>query len=136
MLVVFCVFVIIFYIFYKHEWDCLSVGCLTFQQHDSVSHGWICLDTFLCCHTATEVADQTFYLTQSQCTDIGSSSTVTSAYKWQTPGRVATGVPIFKSPGATQLGKSPLCKWDSNPRSSTLEADALTTRLMRWSHEC
>ena len=79
----------------------LSVGCLTFQQHDCVSHEWICLDTFLCCHTETEVADQTFYLTQSQCTDIGLSNTITSAYKCQAPGRVATGVPIFKSPGVT-----------------------------------
>ena len=47
----------------------LSVGCLTSQQHASVSQGRICLDNFTCCHTEIEVADQTFYLTQSQYTD-------------------------------------------------------------------
>ena len=31
-------------------------------------------DTFTCCYTEIETADQTFYLTQSQCTDAGLSS--------------------------------------------------------------
>ena len=48
---------------------CLLVGCLESQQHVSVSQGWICTDKFTCCHTDIEVADQTFYLTQSQYTD-------------------------------------------------------------------
>ena len=48
---------------------CLFVGCLTSQQHASVSQGRICSDNFMCCHTEIEVADQTFYLTQSQYTD-------------------------------------------------------------------
>ena len=48
---------------------CLLVGCLMSQQHASVSQGRICEDNFMCCHTETEVADQTFYLTQSQYTD-------------------------------------------------------------------
>ena len=48
---------------------CLSVGCLTSQQHASVSQGRIYSDNCTCCHTETEVADQTFYLTQSQYTD-------------------------------------------------------------------
>ena len=42
----------------------LFVGCLTFQQHASVSQGRMCSDNFTCCHTEIEVADQTFYLTQ------------------------------------------------------------------------
>ena len=42
---------------------CLLVGCLTFQQHASVSQGRICSDDFTCCHTEIEVADQTFHLT-------------------------------------------------------------------------
>ena len=50
---------------------CLLVGCLTSQQQASVSQGRICSDNFTCCHTETEVADQTFYLTQSQYTDTG-----------------------------------------------------------------
>ena len=49
-------------------------GCLTSQQHASVSQGWICSDNFTCCHTETEVADPTFYLTQSQYTDTGPTS--------------------------------------------------------------
>ena len=49
--------------------DCLLVGCLTSQQHASVSQGRICTDNVTCCHTEIEAADQTFHLTQSQYTD-------------------------------------------------------------------
>ena len=52
----------------------LFVGCLTSQQQASVSQGRICSDKFTCCHTEIEVADQTFYLTQSQYTDTGPTS--------------------------------------------------------------
>ena len=48
---------------------CLLVGCLTSQQQASVSQGRICSDNFTCCHTEIEVADPTFYFTQSQYTD-------------------------------------------------------------------
>ena len=53
---------------------CLFVGSLTPQQHASVSQGRICSDNFTCCHTEIEVADPTFYLTQSQYTDTGPTS--------------------------------------------------------------
>ena len=53
---------------------CLLVGCLTSQQQASVSQGRICSDNFTCCHTEIEVADPTFYLTQSQYTDTGPTS--------------------------------------------------------------
>ena len=53
---------------------CLLVGCLTSQQHASVSQGRIFSDNFTCCHTEIEVADPTFYLTQSQYTDTGPTS--------------------------------------------------------------
>ena len=53
---------------------CWLVGCLTSQQHASVSQGRICSDNFMCCHTETEVADPTFHLTQSQYTDTGPTS--------------------------------------------------------------
>ena len=56
------------------RWDCLFVGCLTSQQHASLSQGWICSDNFTCGHTEIEVVDQTFYLTQSQYTDTGPTS--------------------------------------------------------------
>ena len=52
-------------------WDCLLAGCLTSHQHASVSQGRICSDNLTCCHTEIEVADPTFYLTQSQYTDTG-----------------------------------------------------------------
>ena len=44
------------------------IGCLTSQQLASVSQGGICSGDSMCCHTEIEVADQTFYLTQSQYT--------------------------------------------------------------------
>ena len=44
-------------------------GCFTSQQQASVSQGQICSDKCACCHTEIEIADQTFYLTQSQYTD-------------------------------------------------------------------
>ena len=53
---------------------CLFVGCLTSQQHASVSQVRICSDNFTCCHTEIEVADPTFHLTQSQYTDTGPTS--------------------------------------------------------------
>ena len=49
--------------------SCWDVGCLTSQQQASVSQGQVCSDNFTCCHTETEVADPTFYLTQSRYTD-------------------------------------------------------------------
>ena len=58
----------------KSRGVCLLVGCLTSQQQASVSQGRICSDNFTCCHTEIEVADQTFYLTQSQYTDTGPTS--------------------------------------------------------------
>ena len=53
---------------------CLFVCCLTSQQHAGVSQGRICSDNCTCCHTEIEVADPTFYLTQSQYPDIGPTS--------------------------------------------------------------
>ena len=57
-----------------HDGVCLFVGCSTSQQQASVSQGRIFSDNFTCCHTEIEVADQTFYLTQSQYTDTGPTS--------------------------------------------------------------
>ena len=52
----------------------LFVGCLTSQQHASVSQGRMCTDNFTHYHTEIEVADQTFHLTQSQYIDTGPTS--------------------------------------------------------------
>ena len=64
------------------------------QQHACVSQGRICSDNFTCCHTKIQVADQTFYPTQSQYTDTGLTSPSTDPIM---PGMVATGMPNFKS---------------------------------------
>ena len=58
----------------KKRLFCWLAGCLTSQQQASVSQGRICSDNFTCCHTEIEVADPTFYLTQSQYTDTGPTS--------------------------------------------------------------
>ena len=73
---------------------CLFAGCLTSQQHASVSQGRICSDNFTCGHTELEDADPTFHLTQSQYTDSGPTSPSVDPI---TPGWVSTAVPIFKS---------------------------------------
>ena len=97
----------------------MFVGCLTSQQHASVFQGRICTDNFTCCHTEIEVADQTLYFTQSQHTDTGPTSPsahpITSG-AWQ-------GSHWYDS-----TGKNPAASVrDSNPGSSALEADTLTT---------
>ena len=50
------------------------LACLTSQQHSSVLQGRICSGNCTRCHTEAKVVDQTFYLTQSQYTDRGSTS--------------------------------------------------------------
>ena len=49
----------------------LSVGSLISKQQASASQGRICTGKFICSHFETEVANQTFYLSQSQYTDTG-----------------------------------------------------------------
>ena len=39
------------FLWYRSQRVCLFVGCLTSQQHASVSQGRICSDKFTCCHT-------------------------------------------------------------------------------------
>ena len=108
----------------------LFVGCLTSQQQASVSQGRICSDNFTCCHTVIEVADQTCYLTQSQYTDTGPTSPSADPITpgaWQGSHWSAN----FEVTGMTPPEKFRR-KWDSNPISSAVQADALTTRSTRW----
>ena len=74
-------------------WVGWLVGGLTSQQHASVSQGRICSDSFTCCHTEIDVADQAFHLTQSLYTDTGPTCLSTD--------------PI--TPGAWQG-----CRWSAN----------------------
>ena len=50
----------------------------------------------MCCHTEIEAADHTFYLTQSQILTPGQPAPALTQ-QHRVPGRVAIGVPIFKS---------------------------------------
>ena len=105
---------------------CLLVGCLTSQQQASVSQGRICSDKFMCCHTEIELADQTFYLTQSQYTDTvpaSPSADPIAPGAWQEC--------QFLSHWCDWFPEKSRREWDTNPESSALEADALTTRPTR-----
>ena len=111
---------------------CWLLACLTSQQQASVSQGRICSDNFACCHTEIEVADQTFYLTQSQYTDTGPTSPSADPIMpgaWQGSHWSAN----FEVTGMTRPRKKSRRKRDSNPGPSALEADALTTRPTRRS---
>ena len=101
----------------------LSVACLTSQQHDSVSQGRICSDSCTCCHTEIKVADQTFYLAQSQYTYAGRTSA--------SAGPITRGAwqgshwnTNFEVNGMTRCGKDQRWKRDWT-QSAALEADAL-----------
>ena len=67
----------------------LFVGCLTSQQHTVVYLR--VSDICRCCHTEKEIADNIFYLIQSEYTDTGSTSPRADP---RTPGAggVATGI--------------------------------------------
>ena len=108
----------------------LFVGCLTSQQHASVSQGRICSDNFTCCHTEMEVADQTFHLTQSQYSDTGPTSPSTHVITpgaWQPKPLECQFLSLWyvSTPDRSRR------KRDSNLGPSALEADTLTTRPMR-----
>ena len=110
----------------------LFIGCLTSQQHASVSQGWICSDNFTCCHTEIEAADQIVHLIQSQYTDTGLTSPSTDPITpgaWQGSHWSAN----FQVTGMTQPQKNSRRKRDSNPGPCALVADTLTTRPARQS---
>ena len=82
------------------------VGCLTSQQHASVSQGRICSNNFTCYHTEIKVADPTFYLTRSQYTDTGPTSPSADPITpgaWQGSHRSAS----FEVTGMTRPRKNP-----------------------------
>ena len=106
---------------------CWLVGCLTSQHHASVSQRRICSDNCTCCHTEIEVAHQTCYPTQSQCTDTGPTSPSADSITlgaWQGSHWSAN----FEVTSMTTRKNPHDEKWESNPRSA---ADAITTRQTR-----
>ena len=55
-------------------WALWLRGIFVVCYYVSVFQGRICSDNYMCCHTETEVTDQTFHLTKSQYTDTGPTS--------------------------------------------------------------
>ena len=91
-----------------------SVCCSMSQRHDSVSQGRVCSDNFSCCHTETEVADQTLLLTGSQYTDTGPTSPSADP----TPsgaGHVSHWSANFEVTGMTRPGKIPTAQAGFEP---------------------
>ena len=92
------------------SWPLLSmlfVGCLTSQQHASVSQGRICSNNFTCCHTLIEVADQTSHLAQSQYASTRPTSPSTDPITpgaWQGSHRSGN----FEVTGMTRPRKNPV----------------------------
>ena len=114
--------------------NCLLIGCLTSQQHASVSQGRICTVNFRAATLREKLQIQLSTSPSHSILTPGWPVPVLTLYR-QAPGRVATGVPIFKSLVWLDLKKIP-SKLDSNPGSSAPEADALTTRsARRWKEE-
>ena len=106
-------------------------GCLTSQQHASVSQGRICSDNLTCCHSEMEVADPTFYLTQSQYTDAGPTSPsadhITTG-AWQGSHWSAN----FEVTGMTRPRKNPVAS-GTRTRDLRSRGGRLTTRPTRRS---
>ena len=107
-----------------------NVGCLTSQQHASVSLGRICSDEFMCCHTETEVCRSNF---------LPHPVTVywhraNQSQHWPYNARRLAGQPLecqFWSHWYDSTWKNPGASGIQTPDPSTLEADALTTRPRR-----
>ena len=107
----------------------LSVACLTSLKRASISQGKIGSDNFTCCHTEIQVADQTFYLTQSQPTDTGPASPSADPITPGT-GRVATGVSIFKSLVSVDPEKIPTAQAGFEP--GVCHSLGGTASLAKW----
>ena len=113
----------------KKNWV-LSVGCLMWQQHTSLSHAWTCWDNCTCCYTEI-VVDQTFCLTLSQYTDTRPTSPSADCLYCQASDRVLSGKPFIKSLEWLDLAKSHSESRHWSPVCSL--RGRLTIRPMRWS---
>ena len=91
------------------------------------------LDTYTCCRTETEAADQTYHLTQRRCTDTEQTSPTADPI---TPGTGQGGNKSnnFKVPGMTRPGKKRVGEGLGGgrmPVSSALDVDALPVTRFR-----
>ena len=110
---------------------CLLVACLSSLPHASVTQGRICEDRCTCCHTETEIADQTFCLTQPQYTDNGPTSPnadpITSGALQCSHCSASCFLSHWYDPTRKKIASTA----GTEPRSANFEADALTTRPVR-----
>ena len=108
--------------------DCGSLEHLFLSFSHSVSQGWICSGKFTCCHTETEVADQTFHLTKSVYRHglTSPSADPRTSGAWQGSHWSAN----FEVTCMAWPGKIPP-QAGFEPGSFALEADNLTTRPSR-----
>ena len=93
------------------------------QQHASVPQGPICSHNSTFCFSEPEVVDQTYYLTQSQCTDTRPTSPTADPFTpatWQGSHRNT----IFKVTGMTRCGLS-TAKAGIESRSPAPDTNAL-----------
>ena len=117
----------------------MLVGCLTSQQHASVSQGRICSDNFTCCHTEIKVAAPTFYLTQSQYTDTGPTSPTAGPITpgawqgshWSANFRVTGMTRPRKNPGSSGIRTRDLPLSRRNPYNQANEAIVEVVRRLR-----
>ena len=121
----------------KNNGMMLFVGCLMSQQHASVSQGQICsgncMCNCMCRYTQIGVADQTFYLTQSQYTDIGPASPSTDPITpgaWQGSHWSAN----FEVTGMTRPAKNPGASGNQTPGLQLLRQTEWNAEMQRmWS---
>ena len=108
----------------------LFAACLTTQRHSVASQGRSCSDSSMCCHTQTKVADQTFYLAQSQYTDTRPTSPSADPL---TPGTWQGGHWSTNSgvTGMTWPGERSPAEAGIEPGFAPLKADALAIGPMR-----
>ena len=104
------------------------VGCLTSQQHARISQRRIYSGNRTCCHTETEVADQTCYLIQSQHTGTRPTSPSTDIIT-----QASHSSTNFQVTGKTRPVKSPSGKGGLEPRSTALDVCTLPLgSLVKW----
>ena len=131
----------------RFEVTVLFVGCLTSRQQARVSQGRICSDNCTCCHTETEAADQTFYLTQLQYTDIGPTSPSAEPLspgawqgsQWSVNFEVTGMTQPRKNPGASGIRTRDLPFSRRTPYHSANEAvfevkDVCSLHCFAWTH--
>ena len=119
----------------EYEPSLLLVGCLQSQRRASISQGRIYLDSCTYCHTETEVVDRTLYLIQPQYIPTQGQSVPALTLKRQMPGRVSTGISLFKSLALLHPEKMPHGERGIRTQVFGCRGGRLTARPQRRSYK-